>query len=288
MKKRLRLHPFLWSSLILVSSQALSFYVSFRLKDFLEQNQIALPEVSFQIGLVYYLGSIALVGLILFLVPASVLKSILKALFILMFAWGLFVVLWLTLPLLPALLISIAAGLVWFFRPRLWLHNLLLIASLASFGSVFGFLFTPWTVILLMLVLSIYDVLAVRFGYMIWMAQRLSESETLPAFIIPKNMATWNLNVKRASIARLMEEEPAEREFAVLGGGDIGFPLLLIASVFFTYGFTQSLIVAAFSLVGLVSAFLIQMTFLKGKPMPALPPIFLASLTGFLIAYFVF
>jgi len=61
---------------------------------------------------------------------------------------------------------------------------------------------------------------------------------------------------------------------------------MLVVSVFFAYGFASCVIVAAFSLLGLISAYLIQLFFLKGKPMPALPPITFVSLIGFLIVYF--
>jgi len=138
-----------------------------------------------------------------------------------------------------------------------------------------------------MLVISVYDVLAVRLGYMLWMVKRLSESGTLPAFVIPRRISAWNLNLKEAGFKKLFEDVSAEMEFSILGGGDIGFPLLLIVSVFFVYGFTSSAIVAVFSLLGLVSAYLIQLFLLKGKPMPALPPISFLSLIGFLIVYFV-
>ena len=43
-------------------------------------------------------------------------------------------------------------------------------------------------------------------------------------------------------------------------------------------------IAGTFGLVGLVGAFVIQRFWLKGKPMPALPPIAIMSLIGFLIA----
>jgi len=122
---------------------------------------------------------------------------------------------------------------------------------------------------------------------MVWMAKKLSESDTLPAFIIPRKLSSWNLNLKEARFEKLSEEEPSDREFSILGGGDIGFPLMLIVSVFFAYGLTGSLIVAVFSLLGLIGAFLIQLSLLKGKPMPALPPISFASLIGFLIVYFI-
>jgi len=137
-----------------------------------------------------------------------------------------------------------------------------------------------------MLVISVYDVLAVRLGYMLWMVKRLSESETLPAFVIPKRISGWTLNLKEVGFKKLFEDESAEREFSILGGGDIGFPLMLVVSVFFAHGFTSSVVVAAFSLLGLVSAYWIQLFPLKGKPMPALPPITFVSLIGFLIVYF--
>jgi len=60
-----------------------------------------------------------------------------------------------------------------------------------------------------------------------------------------------------------------------------------MVSVFFVYGFVGSIIVAVFSLLGLISAYTIQVFVLKGKPMPALPPITFVSLIGLLIVSFV-
>ena len=175
---------------------------------------------------------------------------------------------------------------MWYLKPKVWLHNSLMIFALASAGALFGILLSPWTAVSFMIVISVYDIISVRFGYMLWMVNKLAESETLPAFVIPRRISIWNLNLKEAGLKRLLEDESAEREFSILGGGDIGFPLLLVASVFFVYGFTSSIIVAAFSLLGLMSTFLIHLFLLKGKPMPALPPIAFASLIGFLIVYF--
>jgi len=287
MQKRARLEPFLWSSLILITCQALTLYVAFREKHFVEAYQITPPEISLELPLIYFLGAVVLLGAILLLVPVDKLRIAFRIMFTLLFAWGLFITLGLSLPILAASLISIAGGLMWFFRPRVWLHNLLMIFTLASVGAVFGFLLSPWTAISFMLVISVYDVLAVRFGYMVWMVKKLSESGTLPAFVIPRRISAWNLNLKEEGFKKLFEEGSAEREFSILGGGDIGFPLLLVVSVFFVYGFTSCVIVAAFSLLGLISAYLIQLFPLKGKPMPALPPITFVSLIGFLIVYFI-
>ena len=80
-------------------------------------------------------------------------------------------------------------------------------------------------------------------------------------------------------------EDKSEKEFSLLGGGDVGFPLLLVVSVFFAYGFARSLAVAGSALLGLAAAYWVQRKMLKGKPTPALPPISVLSIVGFLIVY---
>ena len=285
MDKRSKLEPAFWSSLILIIAQVLALYGAFREKAFVEANQITSPQISIGIPLAYFFTVVVLMGIILFIVPISRLKIALKIMLTVLFSWGILVALGLSLPILVASVIAVAGGLTWFFRPRIWLHNLLLLIALVSVGTVFGFILSPWAAMSLLLVLSVYDILAVRFGYMLWLARILSESEVLPAFIIPKQITGWNLDLNKAGFKKLFEDSSSERELSILGGGDIGFPLLLIVSVFFAYGFASSLIVAAFSLLGLISAYWIQLVFLKGKPMPALPPISLVSLIGFLIVY---
>lgn len=280
------LSPVLSGSLILVISQAITLLVVFQEKEFVEVNQIPSPQATLELPLAYFFGAVVVLGLILFLIPLSKLRVLLKALFIFLFSWGVFIVLALYLPVYAAAPVAIAAGLLWFFSPRVWLHNLLLMLAVASVGLVFGFVLSPWTAMAFMLVISVYDVLSVRFGHMMWMAKKLTDSDVLPAFVIPVSMSNWNLNLKGLGFKKLFEDK-AEREFSMLGGGDIGFPLMLTVSIFFAYGLASAVIMATFSLVGLIGAYWIQAVFLKGKPMPALPPISLASLIGFLIVSYV-
>ena len=68
---------------------------------------------------------------------------------------------------------------------------------------------------------------------------------------------------------------------------DIGFPVLLIAAVFFAYGILGSLLLSVFAVFGLLLVYWIQSVFLKGRPMAALPPITVMCLIGFLIVSFV-
>ena len=71
-------------------------------------------------------------------------------------------------------------------------------------------------------------------------------------------------------------------KFMVLGGGDIIFPLIFSVSMLET-GFLPALIVALFSILGLIASLMIFMFQKEKKPIPALPPIALFSIIGYII-----
>jgi presenilin-like A22 family membrane protease len=289
MKKKFTLGPVLWASLTFILSAVIALYVASRELRYLKANpQVIVPEVSPEFPVIYFFSAVLVIGLVLFFIPISKLKWVFRILFVLLYAWGVFVVLALTLPsLILVSIIAVSASVAWFFRPSVWLQNLLMLLALIGVGAVFGILLTPWPIMVFLLVVEVYDFLAVRFGYMMWMAKKLSQSDSLPAFVIPKTKSNWNQNLKVKGPQNIIEGEASEREYSILGGGDIGFPLILMVSVFSTYGFLSSVIVAIFSLVGLICAFIIQSLFLKGKPMPALPPIAVTSLIGLLIIRYI-
>ena len=285
MKHKADFTPFLWSGAIFLICLGLALLATRREIDVIETGQIGVPSVSAGPPLIYFFGLVVLLGVILFLIPISKLRLALRILFGLSFSWGTLILIWLFVPFPVAAAVAAGAGLGWLLKPQIWLHNLLLVLTLTSLGSVFGLIFSPWTVALIMSVIAVYDFLAVRFGYMQWMAQKLSESDTLPAFFIPKKIADWKSSLKGPALKRLFDDK-VEKEFSILGGGDIGFPLLLAVSVMFVSGIPRALVVAAFSLLGLVSAYLIHILYMKGKATPALPPIFLSSLVGLLVVRF--
>ena len=312
-KKRARLSPVYWSILIFIVAQALTFLVISRENEFLQVNNIYIPPVPPEavvilpqpvqpappgetqapaVGslgpiLLYFAAVITILGIILFVVPVSALRFLLRILFAFLFTWGMFITLIFWVPATAAIIIAVAVAVTWVVFPRVWLHDSVMILSMVSLAAVFGRLITPWTAMILILALAVYDFLAVRFGYMLWMTQKLSESSTLPAFVIPRNAGEWGDSLRKPAFTRLVEEKPGEREYSILGGGDIGFPLLLVSSTYFGYGFGSALLVSVFSLFGLIGAYWIQAAFLKGKPVPALPPIAVLALIALLIVRYV-
>jgi presenilin-like A22 family membrane protease len=303
-KKLTRLNPVYWGILIFIVAQILTFCVISHEDEFLNDHQISLPTqpsqtislwpqqatsssgsqiqtpASSSLGpvLIYFFAVITVLSIVLFLIPMSALRSVARLLFAFLFCWGIFIMLVFWLPLGMTIAIAVVIALAWFLVPKVWLHNLVMIIALVSLGAVFGHMITPWTVMILLIILAVYDFLAVRFGYMTWLANKLSELNVLPAFFIPRLIADWNSNISKSGFT--VEGNPEDRKYSILGGGDIGFPLLLISSVYFAGGLSPSVIIAAFALLGLAIAYWIQATFLKGKPMPALPPIAVVCLIG--------
>ena len=308
-KKPVKLNPVYWGLLLFVIAQILVLLVTPRIDPFLDEKNIYVPsqpseviswwpgEVTLPSGevtetpaysslgpvLIYVFAVVAVLGLILSLIPLTALRFVLRFLFALMFSWGAFISTVFYLPLPFATTIGVVFGTVWLLIPFVWLHDLALILALTSLGAVFGRFITPWTAMLLILILAIYDFLAVRFGFMTWMADRLAKLDALPAVILPKDYSGWSLNLKQDGVTDLLEAKSADRKYSILGGGDIAFPCLLTASVYFAQGMTPGAIIAVFGLFGLVSAYSIQAIFLKGKPIPALPPIAALTLIGLLI-----
>jgi len=306
-KRPVKLNTVYWGLLLFVVAQMLILLVAPRIDPFLEENNIDIPtqpsapiswwpgEVTLPDGevidvpahsafgpiLIYILAAAVVLGLTLSKIPLKALKVLLRLLFALLFSWGAFIATVFYVPLPVAVAIAVVFGTFWFVIPLVWLHNLVLILAVSSLGAVFGRFITPWTAMAIILALAIYDFLAVRFRFMLWMADRLSQINALPALIIPKNYSEWNFNLKKRE--KIVEVNPATREYSILGGGDIAFPCLLTASVYFARGLVPAVIIAVCGLLGLVSVYAIQARFLKGKPMPALPPIAAFTLVGLLI-----
>jgi len=307
-KRPVKLSAVYLGLLLFVVAQILILLVAPRIDPFLDKNNIEIPtlpsgeiywwpgEVTTPGGevidvpahsalgpiLIYILAAAGMLGLTLYKIPLAALKVLLRLLFALLFSWGAFIATVFYVPLPLAVAIAVAFGTCWFLIPLVWLHNLVLILAASSLGAVFGRFITPWTAMGIILALAVYDFLAVRFKFMLWMADKLSEVNALPALIIPRDYSQWNSNLRKQG-EKMIEINPAEREYSILGGGDIAFPCLLTASIYFTQGFKPAAIMAVLGLVGLVSVYVIQAIFLKGRPMPALPPIAAFTLVGLLV-----
>ena len=234
----------------------------------------------------FFLGFLILVFLFLFVLKFKKIKNIFsRVIFILVIFLGIEIFLETWLPGFISLLIALSLLSFWL-TPYLekkgadfpiWFHDLLLILGLAGLGGSVGFSFSPTTMIVLFLIFSFYDLVAVYLTHhMVIMAKGLIETGAVLGFIIPINLVDFKEKMREVKIG---EEE--KKRFSLLGAGDVIFPLLLSVS-FIPFGLAKSFIVMVFSCLGLCFSFWLFLK-LGEKPMPALPPIFLFSLLGFLL-----
>lgn len=163
-------------------------------------------------------------------------------------------------------------------KPSIFNHNLCMVLALAGIGGIFSLSVSSETVVLLLVLFSVYDFVAVyKTKHMQRMASEMARHDAILALVIPSRTRDFKTSLTGKGVKK--------RSF-VLGGGDIAFPLLLAGSLV-REGLFFSSLVAVFSLFGLFFSFYIF--YKKGfkSAMPALPPIALFSLIGYLIALIV-
>jgi presenilin-like A22 family membrane protease len=250
-------------------------FSAIRISEIIKKEAVVLPAISFWEFVLYFLLATFFV-LLASLLPKikKTKKLIFRLLFIFSAIYGGLISLSSFLPDIFSLL-TIGLLLYWWLRaPNIFSHNLLMVLGLAGIGAILGLTLKPEVVVLLLLFFSVYDFIAVyKTKHMIKMAKSMAESGVIMAFIIPPKIASLKKNPREIKLGG---------RFVVLGGGDVVFPLILATSVL-SKGFLEVLIVSIFSLIGLGFSFLLFSTQKEKKPMPALPPIALFSIIGFLI-----
>ena len=158
-------------------------------------------------------------------------------------------------------------------------HNLAIIVGIAGVSALLGLSITPTYALFLLVILSVYDIIAVyRTRHMVQLARGMIESGAIFGFVIP---ARWRGFFSSRQHARIGQD------FMILGSGDIGLPIIFACSIV-TTSLPSAVMVAGFSLVGL---FITHMLFVNQgarKPMAALPPIATASIIGYLTSFLFF
>jgi presenilin-like A22 family membrane protease len=202
-------------------------------------------------------------------------EIVFKGIFILACFGGGMTILNLFLPVFASILIMGILIALWLKLKKVWVHDVLIILALAGMASFFGLEFSPSGVVVLLLIFSIYDFIAVyKTKHMVLMVKEMIDKKVVLGFIIPKELKYFKDGLDKV--------KPAGN-FMILGGGDVVFPNLLAVSVI-PFGFLKALIVVFFALTGLLFTYWI---FVKEKePIPALPPIAMLSIFGYLITLF--
>src|SRR3989344_1885512 len=167
--------------------------------------------------------------------------------------------------------------LVFVFVRNVFSHNLGVVLGIAGIGSVLGLALSPKTVVIIMVLLSFYDIISVYVTkHMVRMAKDMMEAGAIFGFVIPSEIKGFFSNKREA------QAQVGER-FMILGSGDVGLPIILTSSVINSSA-ADAIIVAGFSLGGLFLTHLIFVNQKERKPMAALPPIATMAIIGYFVA----
>ena len=167
----------------------------------------------------------------------------------------------------------IAAGLAFWkvFKPNVIVANVTEVFIYSGIAALLVPILDMLSAILLLIAISVYDVWAVnKTKHMVSLAKFQSKAKTFAGLSFPyiKKPVPAGPNTKKV-------------QQAILGGGDIAFPLLFAGVVLKTTGsFALGFLISLFAAIGLFFLFLLAK---KGKFYPAMPFITVGCLVGWIV-----
>jgi presenilin-like A22 family membrane protease len=192
-----------------------------------------------------------------------------------------------------ALVLAAILALWKIYRPNLYIHNLTEIMIYGGLAAIFIPIINIFSGIMLLILISIYDMYSVwRSRHMVRMAQFQAESKLFAGLYIPYQKPGEAKAFRRGEKKAAGEGIAKLAKTAVLGGGDIGFPLIFAGVVMKTLinghvpivsAFWQTMIVVLFSAIAL---FILLVKSEKDKFYPAMPFLSIGCFVGYAIIYF--
>ncbi|MEK6950139.1 MAG: presenilin family intramembrane aspartyl protease [Nanoarchaeota archaeon] len=219
-------------------------------------------------------------GLLLLLIRFH-LDWVWKAWFLIAVVVSLTVALAAFIPALPAFLISLAAAAWKILKPNVWIQNFTELFIYGGLAAIFVPLFNLRSISILLVLIAIYDAYAVwKSKHMVTLAKSQAKSRIFAGLLIPYKMGKLLKPAKPPG--REVERVPVKVRTAILGGGDIGFPLIFAGVVLKQLGLWQSLVIPFFALAGLALLLLIAD---EKKFYPAMPFISAGCLVGLAVVW---
>lgn len=217
-----------------------------------------------------------------------------------------FLTVWLTLSISFAAfintMVAAAAALVFallkLFKPNVLMQNISEIFIYGGLAAIFVPILNLFGVFMLLIVISIYDFIAVfKTKHMVKLAEFQSNSKIFAGLLIPysrgKDSMKKQISEKfQTKKSQKLIQKPSGKSVAVLGGGDIGFTLLFAGVVMkvlmmqntFLVGFLKTLIVTVTTTIALL---ILLMKGQQNKFYPAMPVLSLGCFVGYLIVWLI-
>ncbi len=191
---------------------------------------------------------------------------------------------------LIAILVALPLAIIKIFRRNFFVHNFTELLIYPGIAAVFVPLLNIYTVIGLLVLISIYDMWAVwHSGIMQKMAKyQINKLKIFSGFFVPylsKQMKTkikkWKKTMKKTEL----KKKKIKINIAILGGGDVIFPIITAGVMLKTLGIIPAILVILGATLGLGYLFFFSE---KKKFYPAMPFITGGIFIGIVLSYLLF
>ncbi len=182
----------------------------------------------------------------------------------------------------PFLAVGLAVGLaIWkIYHPNFIVHNISEVFVYGGLAAIFVPIMNIYAIVILLVLISVYDMIAVwQSKHMVKMAKFQTESKVFAGLSIPYRLPKRSEHAKNVKpTKRKSRIKEKEIKSAILGGGDIGFPLLFAGVLMKSVGFLKVLIVPV---VVAFALFLLLYFAKKDRFYPAMPFITAGCFAGY-------
>lgn len=189
---------------------------------------------------------------------------------------------------LIAILISLPLAVIKVFKRGIFFHNITELAIYPGIAAIFVPLLNVWTIVLLLILISLYDMYAVwHSGFMQKMAKyQIQKLRIFTGFFVPYIGKKQRQAIAKAakSKSKKIKDKKVKVSVAILGGGDVVFPIILAGVVFNALGLIPALLISLGATAALAGLFYLSK---KGKFYPAMPFITAGCFIALGIAYLI-
>ena len=187
---------------------------------------------------------------------------------------------------LIAILIALPLAIIKIFVRNIKVHNFTELLVYPGVSALFVPLLNIWSVVVLLILISLYDMYAVwHSGIMQKMAKyQINQVKIFAGFFVPYMRKKDRELIRNSKSKSALKDKKIKVNLAILGGGDIVFPIILAGVVFIQFGFLSALIISVGALLGLTGLFYISQ---KGKFYPAMPFISLGCFIALGLVYLI-
>ena len=214
--------------------------VVFKEIPFFERPEVEEKTVFLPVILAILIGT----GIFLLLLKYN-LVLVLRIWFFMAVSLALFVALQAFIPVMAAIIIAATIALWKILKPNFWIQNLTELLIYGGLAAIFVPLFNLFSGIILLLLISAYDAYAVWGSkHMIALSKSQSKAHLFAGLVIPYVVG------KKDKLPGVKKIKTKVRT-AILGGGDIGFPLIFAGIIMKEVGLWPSLIIPFFATAAL-------------------------------------